>query len=52
MSKEPLKKMTFSLEYSEWLKQNMPLSGWKLIKYKQTWYGLHILTFEKTHTNG
>ena len=52
MTKKYCKKKTFSLITAEKIKQNMPLKGYKLIKEKSTWYGLIILTYEKTFVNG
>ena len=52
MTKEYAKKTTFNLYLAELIKQIMPTRGYKLIKEKRTWYGLIILTFEKTIANG
>lgn len=52
MTKKYCKKKTFSLLTAEKIRQNMPLAGWKLIDKKSTWYGMIILTFEKTFANG
>lgn len=52
MTKKYCKKKTLSLIVAEKIKQNMPTKGYKLIDEKSTWYGMIVLTFEKSFVNG